>query len=480
MRIENDETEHQKVMLFPFDDVALPFQKGLRLQLVGYQSPVGGTRIVVPLGSPDSPDGKMVTYYGTVISVDGELRMWYLGQGDEENWHQRVCFARSADGFVWEKPNLGLVEYRGSSRNNLVDLEQGCKHVTACVVFHDPDDPDPKGRFKIAYEAAEHEQKLAVAFSGDGLCWTPHPENPRGGMFEMAGGTKLNGCYYLTGQGDWSSHSGTKRELLTMASYDFEHWTEATCLGFRRGNLLPRAEPHRGNDGEQTHLGAALWNRGNVVVGFYGMWHGHPTDDRRLVSMDLGLVVTNDALHYREPVPDFPIVACAEDDFPSPPTELTQTSPALIQGQGFENVGDQTLFWYAPWPEHRSNGIRVATWTRDRLGYLAPMHSGRPHCISAVIRPRGRPLDVFMNVDGLSEHNSVTVEILDEQFRPLPGYESHASVGVQESGLRHPVVWSDKDAVEAQVGGIRLRIDFGGVRPEDVRLYAVYVEEADG
>ena len=102
MRIENDETEHQKVMLFPFDDVALPFQKGLRLQLVGYQSPVGGTRIVVPLGSPDSPDGKMVTYYGTVISVDGELRMWYLGQGDEENWHQRVCFARSADGFVWE------------------------------------------------------------------------------------------------------------------------------------------------------------------------------------------------------------------------------------------------------------------------------------------------------------------------------------------------------------------------------------------
>jgi len=85
-----------------------------------------------------------------------------------------------------------------------------------------------------------------------------------------------------------------------------------------------------------------------------------------------------------------------------------------------------------------------------------------------------------MNVDGLSEHNSVTVEILDEQFRPLPGYESHASVGVQESGLRHPVVWSDKDAVEAQVGGIRLRIDFGGVRPEDVRLYAVYVEEADG
>ena len=54
------------------------------------------------------------------------------------------------------------------------------------------------------------------------------------------------------------------------------------------------------------------------------------------------------------------------------PIDVTLPVAALMQGQGFENVGDESLFWYTPWPEHVSDGIRVATWIRDRLGYFAP------------------------------------------------------------------------------------------------------------
>ena len=86
--------------------------------------------------------------------------------------------------------------------------------------------------------------------------------------------------------------------------------------------------------------------------------------------MDLGLVVSNDALHYREPIPDFQMVEAAEDDFEHLPTPMNFKHAALMQGQGFENVGDETLFWYAPWPEQLSNGVRIATWKRDRLGYF--------------------------------------------------------------------------------------------------------------
>lgn len=197
--------------------------------------------------------------------------------------------------------------------------------------------------------------------------------------------------YYLCGQGGY--HSGPARKLITHLSYDFEHWSEAFCVGLDRGD--PRRRPWEGNSGPQVHLGAGLWNRGNVVVGFYGMWDGHPTGDRRLTVMHLGLAVSSDALHFREPVRDFPIVSAAEDGWGELPGGLPTVDrfPALIQGQGFENVGEETLFWYAPWPEQASDGVRVAVWQRDRQLLEAP--SGRVRvkiCLSGV-----RPEDVHLH-----------------------------------------------------------------------------------
>ena len=142
-----------RIVLFPFDDHSGPLQTGLDLQLIPHRTyPAKPSRIVVPLGDPGRPDSRAVCYYGTVCRVGEELWMWYLGQDDrDDTWFQRICFARSTDGYHWEKPDLGLVSYHGDTHNNLVDLNQGSHHVQACVVFHDPDDPDPSRRFKMAY-----------------------------------------------------------------------------------------------------------------------------------------------------------------------------------------------------------------------------------------------------------------------------------------------------------------------------------------
>ena len=47
--------------------------------------------------------------------------------------------------------------------------------------------------------------------------WEESPNNPVGPAFEMAGGTRFNGCYYLTGQGE-GSHFPRSRKLETHAS----------------------------------------------------------------------------------------------------------------------------------------------------------------------------------------------------------------------------------------------------------------------
>lgn len=489
MKIQNGGPliSRDEVVLFSFDDHSLPFQRGVRLHLVDYHSSSeGGTRIVVPLGPPGSPDSIKISYYGAVHRVGDELYMWYQGQGEGKDDFQRICFAKSKDGYNWEKPNLGLVEYNGNKDNNLVDLGGGKYVVVAWTSIYEPDDPDPQRRFKAVYETHRRNPahggraEFNVAFSGDGVNWVEPPVNPSELSCEMSGLIKFNGAYYVTAQSG-GGHFGPPRKLETFISYDFENWVAADCMGFMRGDIPPRPMIYDSHAGEQVHLGAGLWDRGNVIIGIYGMWHGHVTNDRRLVAIDLGFVVSNDALHYREPVPDFRMVAASEDRMGKGEAEGGSFRyPALEQGQGFENIGDETLFWYGAWAYR--DGVRLATWPRDRLGYFEPFKGSKmrslqeSHFISAPIDLEGKPARVALNVAGISEQSNVKVQVLDEQFRPLAGYDLDSYLDLDESGLRQPVRWQGHDLIENVAGSVRVRVDFAGNRPEDVRLYAVYLE----
>ena len=470
------------VALFPFDDYSIPLTYGLQLGLI--QGERQG--IVLPPGKPGDPDCRKVRYYGTVIRIDGELRMWYFGLGDQDEV-TRVCYAVSQDGIHWEKPALGLVEYGGSTENNLVDLPIGDYSVIAVPLIYDPEDPDPDRHFKMAFESRKYGNRLAVAFSPDGLHWKESPHNPvTKHLFEQSGLIKFNGCYYVNGQCSWP-RPGDLRQMVTHMSYDFENWTEATALGFQRGAAPSRyrggEEDRTGwNVGEQVHLGASLWDRGNVIIGFYGMWHGHETDDRRFVTMDLGLVVSDDATHFREPIPDFKIVPAYEEPESTSGGyyDTTRGNCTLAQGQGFENVGEQTLFWYELWGQGQ---VRLATWPRDRLGYYEVYWPRKPsvkmleapHFISCPMDLDEAGCRVFVNADGLSENSFLKVEICDEQFRVIPGYSGEACVPVAESGFKQAVAWRDAENLARIDGPIRVRVNYVGLRPEDIRVYAVYV-----
>lgn len=472
-----------EITLFPFDDHAIPLQRGVQLHLNSYRASCGRTRIVLPPGPPGAPDCQHVAYYGTVICIGAELWMWYLGQGDDDHWFQRVHFAKSRDGYHWEKPALGLVDYRGSRENNLVDMGDA-GHIAACVVFHDADDPDPERRFKMTFEDQRYDNRFAVAFSPDGLRWKEAPGNPVGPWLEMAGGCLVDDMYIISGQG--GAHiPGGGRQFASHISYDFENWSAASALGLRRVDIAPRPRVFGADAGEQIHLGAGLWHRGNVIIGFYGMWNGHPSNDRRMTTMDLGLAVSNDGLHYREPIPNFPIVSAAEDGWQKPPGgHQLLNFPALIQGQGFENIGDETLFWYGPWPEQKADGVRVASWQRDRLGYfqaymggpLAKPDEPAAHIISAPIDLEGVDARLLLNLDRVNPYSRVAVEILDERLNPLPGYTSGDCAPLTESGYNQRVSWAERDVIAARAGRIRIRLDFTGIRPEDLRVYAIYLQ----
>ena len=490
-----------EAVLFPFDDYSIALNKNLLMDLIparktpyetghGFDPEHPGKPVVVR-GGPDDPDSTEVVYYGSVLDIDGEYRMWYGGAGTDDT--RRVCYAVSKDGIEWKKPKLGILEYGGNKNNNLVGLvgDGDARMIPAehLAVLYEPKDPDPKRRFKMVYAGSS--AAVSAAFSEDGLRWVDSPHNPiiRGSRLEHGGLVHYGGCYYMNGQGSAVSHpikGARKRTMVTFMSYDFEHWPQAALLSFRRDNIPPRPPTDFGlHQGEQVHIGATLWNRGNVLIGIYGQYHNE-SNDRRFSTCDLGLVVSNDALHFKEPVPDFQMVPAYEEPGGAP--------PRLLQGQGFENIGERSLFWYGVWRESSQieSGVRVATWPQDRLAHFSPDPSAvqlrhfdasedfestvePSHFISCPLELEGNDARVYLNASGLSEHSFLRVEILTREFEPIPGLTGDDSVAVTESGFRQLVTWKGCESIAATDLPVRVKVIWDGIRPEDARLYAAYV-----
>jgi len=278
--------------------------------------------------------------------------------------------------------------------------------------------------------------------------------------------------WYLGRQGESKAinREGGIGRICYATSTDFETWSPCVAMGLNRSptHAEPQWEGQR-NLWEEIHLGAGLWDRGNVVLAIYGMWHGHPTGDRRHVAIDLGFAISHDGLHYHEPIPSFAMLPAAEEwDHP------TGWAPALQQGQAFANLGDKTCHWYSCW--RHVGQVRLATWDRDRLGYVEMFRPrARAECVTCPIQSDDKA-KLFVNVEMLGQEASLEIDLLDEGFHPLPAYSGEHCAKVNESGLRVAAMWRHGPALPTP-GPFRLRFRFAGTRPEDIRLYAYYVAD---
>ena len=251
-------------------------------------------------------------------------------------------------------------------------------------------------------------------------------------------------------------------------SPDLIQWSETVSVGFLREGQH-RSFPY--SEGEETHEGVSVWHRGNVLLGLYGLWHGGPEWKDR--TLDLGFLISNDGVHFREPLTDFVLLRRGED------AEWDQGG--LIQGQGFENVGDQTYIWYGAWdlraglPYVPRGGVGLATLDRDRLGSLSMRDpASRASFVTSALRVN-QPAGVWVNADGLSPEATLRVELLDAWERPLPGYSGDQAALVTRSGLRTQVSWPGRDLISDLDGPFKIRIGFDGQDRRAIRLFALYV-----
>lgn len=491
-----------QALLLAIDSYLLPLRENVNLYMSkpkAREEPVLGPSKDDPL----APDQVAAHFYGAVLNDNGKFRMWYYAcslkepgdayRADVSKLLQGpVCYAESDDGIKWVKPKLGQVEVRGSKANNAVLLPDAV--VETVSVIKDESDPDPQRRYKMVYNPHNGTTwVIRTATSPDGYRWKAAANFAIDQFIEPSGFYQFNGMYFVNGQRSTPGEGGHPggRQGKALLSVNFETWLPGDTEAF---HLVEPADPaDRGTTKpyDQVHLGVGGASFGNVVVGLYGLWHNQPGNNKDQerwgwfgygkISCDLGLVISNDGMHFREPVKgrvyisrtDAPATPIAGHNYP---TILTQS------GNGILNVGDETRIYFGRWMNADygmgySGEVGLATLPRDRWGAvgLYPVDSKhyRNHGAvwSAPVRLPAGGCEVLLN----AEHGgSMTVEVADAKFQLLPEYSgARAGKSKQASGLDCAVAWPDGSLAGLAGKSVRFKVNIAAQQGVNPRLYAV-------
>ena len=512
-------------VFFAFDDQNMPWHYRVRLQMCKPQKYAGNP--ILARGEAGSADSRRLQSC-PVVHANGQYRMWYVARDDgaaavaagaaapgkgayadvaDEVVHSydtgRICYAESEDGYHWTRPNLGLVDYHGSTDNNICDIEPGSGNMD---VLYQPD-AEPERRYLMVMEFMGWRHKKGVgglsgpsitrfAASPDGLTWTMLQDEP--GViqqhYEASCLYRFKNRYHLAG------HQGPPMVYLPLqqhgsiwmcgpkimsvwSSPDVDHWPTEACHAFSKP--MQSSSPHRsGWDREENHLGAYVTTYQNVCLGVCGLWH-HPITDAppehpdyiaEKVSVDLGLILSNDGVHFREPAPGFVFVGRDQELNWDRDYRDNTTNDHLIMMQGpMVNIGDRTVIYYAAFTptgdrmEGRSN-LGLATLPRDRFGYLTPVPDAPFGDVRSAPLRVTESASLYLNFE-VDDGGSAQVALTDGNgLGELHGYRMNDCTPLTASGLRELVRWGEGDLLPGAPFCVRVRLKGPS------RLYAVYLE----
>jgi len=212
--------------LEPFvDDYLIDRVKGARLML---QEP---TPMEVSIVHNKPWEGN-TCFYHTVFQDDDVCRMYYRGSHYDEKKgsmpHQVVCYAESKDGIRWKKPNLGIVEFKGSKKNNIIWAGVGTHN------FAPFKDPNPKCKPSEKYKALAGGNGGLVPFkSADGINWKLMRKKP---VITKGAFDSQNLAFWDTERKKYVDfHRGFQkgvRAIMTCTSKDFLTWTNPVYLKY--------------------------------------------------------------------------------------------------------------------------------------------------------------------------------------------------------------------------------------------------------
>jgi hypothetical protein len=269
-------------------------------------------------------------------------------------WNERremgLCYAESDDGIVWQKPELGRVDYQGSCANNIVKRPTHGPGVE--VDLHDA---DPSRRYKVLTCQDDKPDQMAVAFSADGLQWSEYVPCPE---MKARGDTHNNFFWHesrRTYVGLTRLWDGDQRVVGWSESPDFLHWTAA--------KEVMRRLPHETTRQVYELLGFA-W--GDVCLGFVMMFNIDSD------TVDCELAWSPDSVRWERICPGQSIIprgqACALDC-----GCIYAAKPIVVNGEIRLYYGASD----GPHTNWRKGSLALARLGMDRFAGMTPIDATR-------------------------------------------------------------------------------------------------------
>lgn len=224
---------------------------------------------------------------------------------NEEGEELGICYATSKDGIAWQKPELGLVEFDGSKKNNIVMRRDGSGDPGEAGVIKDLREVDPLRRYKMFYyrygeSVVVSPGVMALAFSGDGVRWSQPQLCPE---IRAHGDTHNNLLWYTGSQGNeagfgrWVGitrlRSGDARLIGRTESPDLSLWTPAV--------EVMRALPSE--RWRQTY-GMQVFAHANIYLGLVMLLNEDGDND----TVDCELAWSPDTVHWERLCPGTPFI----------------------------------------------------------------------------------------------------------------------------------------------------------------------------
>ena len=394
---------------------------------------------------------------------------------------RRWAYATSEDGLAWERPNLGLVEFEGSSDNNLIRFENVEQLEVSSLLWNvvkDEREPDPTKRYKaigltrhpvrsgeITWTCPNGEDEwyenvgrhigcgLFVGYSSDGLRWTMK-EGWAGSGALIMDGSILHGWDDRIRQ--WVLWQRPRimpkyRVFGVSFSQDFEDWT------FPEFGLVP--DEH---DPPQIEFDG-LSSINSPDGGYIGLLAASGYDGEGFAShKELPqLVYSRDAKVWTR--------VCREPIISPKPGRPTWNDGVICPFNPIQ-VGDEIfIFYYGKhaghmWGEPARDGKRMTRSAigltklpRDRWVRVTPQ-SGEGELTTPLISVAHNRLHVNANATA----GSLAVEVIDCQTgKHAPGFSLADCDPMTIDSLDHPVTWNGQDDLTPLIGSARRQPSVG-------------------
>ena len=377
--------------------------------------------------------------YGTVMWDGGKLRMWYNCLTDVEGsgLHTMACYAESPDGIKWERPRLGLVDWKGSKANNIVG-------DNTCSVSSVIKNLSPSPGREYAMYGFGRQSGPSVGFSSDGLKfnWDASPEKSQ--LFKSSDVTNFfYNPYTKLYTSTWKTASRRHRAAGIAVSQDGIKWRKPVETAvFVADDLDP--------DATQVY-GMPVFPYQGMYIGLPWMYHSRylkygPYSANRMneaqigsdCTVDVQMAWSWDLINWTRPRDREPFIALGEKGSFDSGMIFTARAPVI--------VGDELYFYYGGFDQVHDDykGIKAEIGLATmRLDGFCSMRAGAAE--GSFISRREVFRTPRVTVNAVTQPGGyVTAELLDRDNNVLKGFAREDCVPFAGDSVRGQIAWKTK------------------------------------